>query len=633
MTAMEEFAEYYGMPSWSVTNAFRVLTRKKPLEDSNESKLAKVLSAFDLTALGIGSTLGVGVYVLAGEVSKQYAGPAVVVSFLIAAIASIFAGLCYAEFGARVPKAGSAYIYSYVTIGEFIAFLIGWNLILEYAIGSASVVKGLSTYLDQLCGNPMSSFLGTHMPLNIEGMGAYPDLFAFVVTILFSLAIAVGAKESTRVNNVFTMLNLGVVLFVIIAGLFKVSSSNWSIPKSQVPEGYGDGGFMPYGVSGIIKGAAVCFYGFIGFDCIATAGEEAKNPKKSIPFAVIVSLAMIFLAYFGVSTVLTMMLPYFEQDEKAPLPHVFRINGWHVAEYVVSIGAMFGLCSSMMGAMFPLPRIVFAMSNDGLLFKFLGDISEKYKTPFKGTMITGMLTGILAAVFNLSQLVNMMSIGTLLAYSMVASCVLMLRYEVDDRRESRIVANGRATGLEQDRPCALWRRIFNLNGQTVPTKQTSRIVTYSVTLFSLWCMVFSQILTKFEEDLANVTSFDGIKLVLGTIPLAVLLLVISRQPTSGVKLSFKVPLVPWLPGISILINIYLMIKLDILTWIRFSIWIAIGLAIFLAYGIRHSRLRQREQRNNSIAMMRDCSNSALLGGQENSKYSNEVPLILMHSTS
>ncbi|KRK01979.1 cationic amino acid transporter 2 isoform X2 [Drosophila yakuba] len=621
------------MPSWSVTNAFRVLTRKKPLEDSNESKLAKVLSAFDLTALGIGSTLGVGVYVLAGEVSKQYAGPAVVVSFLIAAIASIFAGLCYAEFGARVPKAGSAYIYSYVTIGEFIAFLIGWNLILEYAIGSASVVKGLSTYLDQLCGNPMSSFLGTHMPLNIDGMGAYPDLFAFVVTILFSLAIAVGAKESTRVNNVFTMLNLGVVMFVIIAGLFKVSSRNWSIPKSEVPEGYGDGGFMPYGVSGIIKGAAVCFYGFIGFDCIATAGEEAKNPKKSIPFAVIVSLAMIFLAYFGVSTVLTMMLPYFEQDEKAPLPHVFRINGWHVAEYVVSIGAMFGLCSSMMGAMFPLPRIVFAMSNDGLLFKFLGDISEKYKTPFKGTMITGLLTGILAAVFNLSQLVNMMSIGTLLAYSMVASCVLMLRYEVDDRRESRIVANGRATGLEQDHPSALWRRIFNLNGQTVPTKQTSRIVTYSVTLFSLWCMVFSQILTKFEEDLANVTSFDGIKLVLGIIPLAVLLLIISRQPTSGVKLSFKVPLVPWLPGISIMINIYLMIKLDILTWVRFSIWIAIGLTIFLAYGIRHSRLRQREQRNNSIAMMRDCSNSALLGGQENSKYSNEVPLILMHSTS
>lgn len=250
-----------------------------------------------------------------------------------------------------------------------------------------------------------------------------------------------------------------------------------------MPEGYGNGGFMPYGVSGVIKGAAVCFYGFIGFDCIATAGEEAKNPKKSIPFAVIVSLAMIFLAYFGVSTVLTMMLPYYAQDESAPLPHVFRIYGWHVAEYVVTIGAMFGLCASLMGAMFPLPRIVFAMSNDGLLFKCLGEISVKYKTPFKGTMITGLLCGILAAIFNLSQLVNMMSIGTLLAYSMVASCVLILRYEVDDRRDSRILGNGRPLSIAQEQPCGLWRRLFNLNGQTVSTKETARIVTTVITLF------------------------------------------------------------------------------------------------------------------------------------------------------
>ncbi|XP_034480396.1 cationic amino acid transporter 2 isoform X1 [Drosophila innubila] len=628
---MDEFSEFFGMPNWSVTNAFRVLTRRKPLEDSSESKLAKVLSAFDLTALGIGSTLGVGVYVLAGEVSKSHAGPAVVISFLIAAVASIFAGLCYAEFGARVPKAGSAYIYSYVTIGEFIAFLIGWNLILEYAIGSASVVKGLSTYLDSLCGYAMRDFLAEHLPINVHGLSAYPDLFAFIVTILFSWAIASGAKESTRVNNVFTMLNLGVVLFVIIAGLFKVSSKNWSIPKSEVPEGYGNGGFMPYGVSGIIKGAAVCFYGFIGFDCIATAGEEAKNPKKSIPFAVIVSLAMIFLAYFGVSTVLTMMLPYYAQDESAPLPHVFRIYGWHVAEYVVTIGAMFGLCASLMGAMFPLPRIVFAMSNDGLLFKCLGEISTKYKTPFKGTILTGLLCGILAAIFNLSQLVNMMSIGTLLAYSMVASCVLMLRYEVDDRRDSRIIGNGRVNpGQEQS--CSLWRRLFNLNGQTISTRQTSRVVTVMVTLFSIWSLIFSQILTKFEEDLAHTTQFDVLLLILGGIPLILMLFIISRQPTSGVQLSFKVPLVPWLPGISILINIYLMIKLDIMTWIRFSIWITIGLAIFLSYGIRHSRLRQREQRNNSITLLRDSSDTTLLS-QDRSKYGNEVPLILMHSSS
>ncbi|XP_032289971.1 cationic amino acid transporter 2 [Drosophila virilis] len=600
------------MPSGYVTKFFRVFTRRKPLEDSSESKLAKVLSAFDLTVLGIGSTLGVGVYVLAGEVSKSYAGPAVVISFLIAAIASMLAGLCYAEFGARVPKAGSAYIYSYVTIGEFIAFLIGWNLILEYAIGSASVVKGLSTYLDSLCGYAMRDFLVAHLPIHVPGFSSYPDMFAFIVTILFSWAIASGAKESTRMNNVFTMINLGVVLFVIIAGLFKVSSSNWNIPKSAVPEDYGEGGFMPYGISGVIKGAAVCFYGFIGFDCIATAGEEAKNPKKSIPFAVIVSLATIFLAYFGVSIVLTMMLPYYAQDESAPLPHVFRIHGLHVAEYVVSIGAMFGLCASLMGAMFPLPRIVFAMSNDGLLFKFLGEVSSKYKTPFKGTMLTGLLCGILAAVFNLSQLVNMMSIGTLLAYSMVASCVLILRYEVDDRRDSRTLGSGRIISYGLEQSCAWWKRLLNTNNQFVSTKQSARIVTVIVTLFSIWCLVFSKILTKFEEDLEHVTKYNVLFLTLASIPLIIMLIIISRQPTSGAKLSFKVPLVPWLPGISILINIYLMIKLDILTWMRVSIWIGIGLVIFLSYGIRHSRLKLREQRNNSIALLRDSSEAAFI---------------------
>lgn len=165
---------------------FKVVSRKKPLLASEESRLAKVLSAFDLTALGVGSTLGVGVYVLAGEVSKMYSGPGIVLSLLIAALASVFAGLCYAEFGARVPKAGSAYVYSYVTIGEFIAFIIGWNLILEYAIGSAAVVKGLSTYLDALVGKKMSSFMTEHMAMNVDGLEDYPDFFAFGVTMLFA---------------------------------------------------------------------------------------------------------------------------------------------------------------------------------------------------------------------------------------------------------------------------------------------------------------------------------------------------------------------------------------------------------------------------------------------------------------
>lgn len=324
----------------------------------------------------------------------------------------------------------------------------------------------------------MSEFFLSVAPMDIVGLGRYPDLFAFVVTMVFSFGIAFGCKESTMVNNVFTLLNLVVVLFVIIAGLFKVNIDNWNIPQDKVPdEKYGTGGFAPYGISGIIKGAAVCFYGFIGFDCIATAGEEAKNPRKSIPFAVIASLGMVFLAYFGISAVITLMLPYYEQDKNAPLPFVFRQFGWTVAEYIVSVGAIFGLCASLMGSMFPLPRIVFAMAADGLLFKCLGDVSPRFQTPVKGTLITGFLCAVLASIFNLSQLISMMSIGTLLAYSMVASSVLILRYKSDDNLNN----NGRI--LRDKVKLGFFTRLLNRNNSTISTKKSAKIVVWSTTIY------------------------------------------------------------------------------------------------------------------------------------------------------
>lgn len=296
------------------------------------------------------------------------------------------------------------------------------------------MVKGLSTYLDKLLDYAMSDAFKQILPMDAPELGTHVDFFAFGVTMLFAVCIAIGAKESTVVNNVFTMTNVCVVLYVIVTGAFKLNASNWSIPADQVPahevpgETYGEGGFAPYGIAGIVKGAAICFYGFIGFDCIATASEEAKNPKRSIPLSIIISLTVVFVAYFLISTVLTMMLPYYAQDAEAPLPHVFEYYGWTVAKWIVSIGAMFGLCASLMGSMFPLPRVIYAMASDGLLFAFMGRLS-RFQTPMIGTLLAGFLTGTLAAIFNLDQLVSMMSIGTLLAYSMVAGCVLLLRYE------------------------------------------------------------------------------------------------------------------------------------------------------------------------------------------------------------
>lgn len=250
--------------------------------------------------------------------------------------------------------------------------------------GSASVVKGLSTYVDSITG--LHNYFNETMHIDVPGLSPFPDVFAFGVTMLFTLALAFGAKESSIVNNVFTFLNLSVVVFVIIAGSFKSKPSNWAIPATEVEPKFGTGGFAPYGMGGILRGAARCFYGFIGFDCIATAGEEARNPKRSIPIAIIGSLFVVFLAYFGISTVLTMMLPYYLQNENAPLPYVFRYYGWTAAEYIVSIGAVFGLCASLMGSMFPLPRIVYAMSSDGLIFKWMGEVSDRFHTPMYGTL-------------------------------------------------------------------------------------------------------------------------------------------------------------------------------------------------------------------------------------------------------
>ncbi|XP_053609495.1 cationic amino acid transporter 2 isoform X2 [Plodia interpunctella] len=589
--------------SRAVRLTYSVLSRRKAAGEG-VARLARVLSALDLTALGVGSTLGVGVYVLAGDVAKNYAGPAVILSFLLAAVASVFAGLCYAEFGARVPKAGSAYVYSYVCVGEFIAFIIGWNLILEYIIGAASVVKALSEYLDSLLDKAISSTLQAAFPMHSPHLASYPDILAFTVIMAFSVALAFGVKESTKFNNFCTGVNLCVVLFVIISGSFKADSKNWRIPASEVPREYGAGGFAPYGLSGIIRGAAVCFYGFIGFDCVATAGEEARQPQKSIPFAVVASLLVVFLAYCGVSTVLTLMLPYYLQDEKAPFPFVYDHLGWKWAKYAVSIGATCALCSSLLGAVFPLPRIIYAMSSDGLLFKFMGRVSERFQTPLVGTMVAGLFTGTLAMIFRLEQLIHMMSIGTLLAYSMVASCVLLLRYEYQSphRGTEPLTLSVRSAA----------RQLLNKDNLAAPTRLSSAVVSTLVTLYGAWCFLMMWTINHYGEDILRGEGGPIALVSVGAVLVVCTLYAISRQPVSEKILAFSVPLVPWLPGVSILINVYLMLNLDYMTWVRFAVWIAAGLLIYITYGAWHSSERRRTLDSVQLAQLHSDSHTALL---------------------
>ncbi|CAG9806272.1 unnamed protein product [Chironomus riparius] len=560
-------------------NLWEALSRKKRNDSHEESKLARVLNLFDLTALGVGSTLGLGVYVLAGSVAYDQAGPAVTISFLIAAVASAFAGFCYAEFAARVPKAGSAYVYSYVSVGEFVAFTIGWNLILEYVIGTSSVARGLSGYIDALIDNKMGNFWRDLMPIDVSFLAEYPDFFSFVIVMILSVLLAIGVKESTFLNNVFTAVNLTTVCIVLVAGSMNANPKNWAIAKEDIPEDIkhaGEGGFMPFGIAGIMAGAAKCFYGFVGFDCVATTGEEAKNPKRNIPLAIVISLIIIFLAYFGISTVLTMMLPYYLQNPDAPFPHAFDQIGWTVIKWIVSIGAIFALTTSLLGALFPLPRVLYAMGNDGIIYKVMKRVHPKTKTPLIATLISGFLAGLMALIFNLHQLIDMMSIGTLLAYTIVAICIIILHYEAPDEKYT---ANQNKFTLN-----AAMNQIANIKFIQEPTRMTSNIVKIAVAVFCVLSLVLCGLL-EFKFTTINI-------ICMSTIGAAMILTIffIGRQPKDNVtELSFTVPFVPILPCLSIFINLYLMFQLDAATWIRFAVWLIIGYFIYFTYGIRQSK--------------------------------------------
>jgi amino acid transporter len=296
-------------------NVKDIFMRKKKLNSNQtETQLNRCLTTFDLTTLGVGSTIGLGIYVLSGQVASGTAGPSIVVSYLIAGVTSIFAALCYAEFGSLVPKAGSAYIYSYITVGEFMAFVIGWNLVLENMIGAASLARGYSGYIDSLVketGWSFQTFFRKHMPMSVSQLSSEPDFLAFGIMVFVAILMCLGVKKSTNLNSIFTILNLTVVVFLIVVGSFKIDIHNWSLSYNEVPhevknetnlkpKNGGDGGFFPFGIKGMMEGAATCFYAFIGFDHICSTGEEAKNPRKSVPRAIMMSLAICFVAYTGI---------------------------------------------------------------------------------------------------------------------------------------------------------------------------------------------------------------------------------------------------------------------------------------------------------------------------------------------
>ncbi|MDF2091014.1 amino acid permease [Knoellia sp. 3-2P3] len=467
--------------------------------DEPEYQLKKRLSATDLTVFGVGVIIGAGIFTVTGRAAQEYAGPSIIISFVVGAICCGLAALCYAEFASTVPVSGSAYTFSYATLGELVAWIIGWDLLLELMLGASVVAQGWSQYAELFL-----SQLGFTWPAAV-GPGSSFDLLAFSLVALITLLVSAGIKESMRVNLVLVAIKVFIVLFVIIAGIGFVNRANYSpfIPPSQ-PTAAEEGltapliqvlfGIEPstFGTLGIITGASIVFFAYIGFDVVATTAEEAKNPQRDLPIGIIASLVICTLLYMGVAAVITGMVPYDQIDPKAALASAFESVGKDGYATLIAAGAVAGLTTVIMTLLIGATRVVFAMSRDWLLPPALGKTNVKTGTPLRITLTLGAFIALVASLTPIGKLEEMVNIGTLAAFTLVSIAVVILR---------------------------------------------------------------------------------------------------RRRP--DLKRAFRVPLVPVLPIVSALICFYLMLNLSVETWLRFIIWMAIGIVIYFAYSYRSSRLHGR----------------------------------------
>jgi APA family basic amino acid/polyamine antiporter len=413
-------------------------------EMRGENRLRRILGPVQLTSLGVGAIIGTGIFVLTGQAAHDKTGPALMLSFVSAGIACIFAALCYAEFASMVPVAGSAYTYAYATLGELFAWIIGWDLILEYAVGSATVAHGWSHYFQDFIG--ILGFKIPHVfstaPFDYDpklghfvSTGTVLDLPAIIITLIVTVILVKGIRESASFNATMVIVKLIIVFFVIIVGAFYVNPANW---KPFAPFGltgvsfFGKTLFGQTGAGGeplgMLAGAATIFFAYIGFDSVSTHAEEAKNPKRDVPIGIVTSLVLCTVLYIAVAAVLTGMVPYNKINIDAPVSDAFRQVGLPWAQFLISLGAIAGITSVLLVMMLSQPRVILAMARDGLVPRsFFGAIHERFRTPWKSTIITGIFVTILAAFLPLRVLAELVNIGTLFAFVVVCAAVLIMR--------------------------------------------------------------------------------------------------------------------------------------------------------------------------------------------------------------
>ncbi|KAL2320517.1 hypothetical protein Fmac_029486 [Flemingia macrophylla] len=601
--------------SW---DSLKFLTRRKQVDSSRrnaEPLLAKELNVPDLIAVGVGSTIGAGVYVLVGTVAREHAGPALAVSFLIAGLAAALSAFCYAELASRCPSAGSAYHYSYICLGEGVAWLIGWALILEYTIGSAAVARGITPNLAALFGgvDNLPIFLARH---HIPGIDVAVDPCAAILVLVVTGLLCVGIKESTVAQSIVTSVNVCALLFVIAAGGYVGFKSGWVGYELPI-------GFFPFGVNGMLAGSATVFFAYIGFDAVASTAEEVKNPQRDLPLGIGGSLFLCCGIYMLVSVVVVGLVPYYAIDPDTPISSAFADQGMQWAAYIINAGAFTALCSALLGGILPQPRILMSMARDGLLPPFFADINKRTQVPVKGTIATGVMAAVLAFFMEVSQLAGMVSVGTLLAFTMVAVSVLILRYIPPDEvplppsLQDSIVsvlkrcnlnsaetdveyADATNVGTPEDRKPLIVKEDVMIDfaknlavGNHLNEGNRRIVVGWIIAFICLGAFVLAYAAS--DLFLSSAIRFAicgaGASLLLCCFVYLTCIDQDDARHDFGHSGGFICPFVPLLPIACILINSYLLVNLGDGTWLRVSIWLAAGLLVYVFYGRTHSSLK------------------------------------------
>ena len=409
---------------------------------AGDHRLKRVLGPVTLTALGVGAVIGAGIFVSTGEAARNVAGPALMVSYMLAGVTCIFAALCYAEFASMAPVAGSAYTYAYVTMGELFAWIIGWDLVLEYAVGAATVANGWSGYFQSVLGQfgyqVMEQFQKAPLVYNagkFEPTSSFINLPAVIIVGLVTIILVKGISESAGFNALMVMIKVAAVIFVILVGAFYIDPANWT---PFAPKGWTGVSFFGHPILGtpeggkpvgMIAGAAIIFFAYIGFDSVSTHAEEAKNPQRDVPIGIIASLVICTVLYIAVVCVLTGMVPYQQLSVDAGVSDAFKQNHLPWAEFIINAAGVAGITSVLLVMMLSAPRVFLAMARDGLVpTKFFADVHPTFRTPWKSTILIGLFVGVLAGLLPIGALLELTNIGTLFAFVIVCAAVLVMRY-------------------------------------------------------------------------------------------------------------------------------------------------------------------------------------------------------------